>query len=380
MRDILPGEEVCTNYLGEAIRQPSRVRRAQLREGFRFDCRCLVCAAADPASYASREKLVKLGEEILRCRDRPEDGLRMAEEMLELMQQERMSGPRTLAQVCNDGFELSLLLGDSSEVQYWAHMSYEAHRLGWGEDYPMTLRMKHYAQEPPQLAAPASVPASSAAGRASRPPATRGGPRGTDVLAARRAPAKPREEGRAEMERRRGSAVASQSSQRLPSGPQSSQVLEAPEGSRAVRNPLGSSSTVTPHSSQGLPSWQEPSPRGSRECDGDASPQRRPAVLAGAPEVEGDIGASSQVTSAASPGRQEERQPPEATPEEAPRIADAAATAATTAAATAAMAAAATAAATAATADTAATAAPPLSASAEAAEAPRGATWLGAMD
>lgn len=152
VREINPGEEVTVNYLGDTIRHPSAARQAQLREGFRFDCRCAVCEAADPESDLRRERLLRLSDEILDCRDRPEAGLSIAEEMLELMEQEGVGGPRTAAQVCNDGVELSLLTGDTSEVQYWAHMSYEAHRMGWGEDDPMTKKMKHYTQHPPQLA------------------------------------------------------------------------------------------------------------------------------------------------------------------------------------------------------------------------------------
>mmetsp|Transcript_104499 Transcript_104499/g.262987 ORF Transcript_104499/g.262987 Transcript_104499/m.262987 type:complete len:360 (+) Transcript_104499:2-1081(+) len=151
VRDIPVGEEICVNYFGDSIRHPTEVRRAHLRDGFRFDCRCRICVSADPASDRRRERLVKLGDEILSCHDKPEEGLRIAEDMLELMNTEQISAPRTVAQVCNDGFELALLLGDSSEVQYWAHLSYEAHRLGWGEDFPLTRRMKHYAQRPPDL-------------------------------------------------------------------------------------------------------------------------------------------------------------------------------------------------------------------------------------
>mmetsp|Transcript_13489 Transcript_13489/g.47559 ORF Transcript_13489/g.47559 Transcript_13489/m.47559 type:complete len:120 (-) Transcript_13489:64-423(-) len=89
----------------------------------------------------------------------------MAEEMLEIMNIEGISGPRTVAQVCNDGFELSLLIGDDSESQYWAHLSYEAHRLGWGEDYPMTPLMRQYAQQPPKLQGSRPTTASTVTGR-----------------------------------------------------------------------------------------------------------------------------------------------------------------------------------------------------------------------
>eukprot|EP00931_Biecheleriopsis_adriatica_P078655 TRINITY_DN52088_c0_g1_i1.p1 TRINITY_DN52088_c0_g1~~TRINITY_DN52088_c0_g1_i1.p1 ORF type:complete len:394 (-),score=56.17 TRINITY_DN52088_c0_g1_i1:36-1217(-) len=152
VRAVAPGEEICVNYFGDAVQLPRSARQAQLREGFRFDCRCPVCIAADPNSDHRREKLSKLGQEILSCRDTPERGLRIAEEMLEILQQESISAPRTVAQVCNDGFELSLLNGDKSDIQYWAHMSYEAHRLGWGESHEMTRRMRHYSQHPPSLA------------------------------------------------------------------------------------------------------------------------------------------------------------------------------------------------------------------------------------
>lgn len=174
VKDLAPGEEVCVNYFGDLVRQPRSVRQAHLRDGWRFDCRCPPCLAADPASDERRSRLVRLGELILTCRERPEEGVRMAEEMLELMQREGISGPRTAAQVCNDGFELAVLMGDQSEVQLWAHMSYEAHRQGWGEDYPMTRRMKHYVQFPPcpTTAAPAAPAATAAAVGTRRPSRT----------------------------------------------------------------------------------------------------------------------------------------------------------------------------------------------------------------
>eukprot|EP00929_Paragymnodinium_shiwhaense_P097835 TRINITY_DN59431_c0_g1_i2.p2 TRINITY_DN59431_c0_g1~~TRINITY_DN59431_c0_g1_i2.p2 ORF type:complete len:148 (+),score=38.98 TRINITY_DN59431_c0_g1_i2:41-445(+) len=78
--------------------------------------------------------------------------MRVCEEVLELLSQEELSAPRTVAQVCNDGFQLALLAGDTTEVQSWAHLSYEAHRLGWGRDYPMTKQMQHYVMYPPTLA------------------------------------------------------------------------------------------------------------------------------------------------------------------------------------------------------------------------------------
>merc|ERR1719195_254369 len=96
--------------------------------------------------------------------------------MLDLMRQEGISAPRTAAQVCNDGFELAVLMGDRSEVQVWAHMSYEAHRHGWGEDYPMTRRMKHFVQNPPVPAAtgaPAEPESEAPAGQPQRGPGRR---------------------------------------------------------------------------------------------------------------------------------------------------------------------------------------------------------------
>eukprot|EP00933_Yihiella_yeosuensis_P018207 TRINITY_DN15032_c2_g1_i1.p1 TRINITY_DN15032_c2_g1~~TRINITY_DN15032_c2_g1_i1.p1 ORF type:complete len:517 (+),score=104.24 TRINITY_DN15032_c2_g1_i1:40-1590(+) len=152
VRDIEPGEEVCVSYVGDAILQPRSVRQEHIREGFRFVCRCSACIVESGESDRRRLRLTTLREEILGCRDSPEKGLQMAEEMLELLQKENISAPRTVAQICNDGFELSMLMGDDSEAQVWAHMSYEAHRLGWGEQNEMTRRMLHYTQHPPSLA------------------------------------------------------------------------------------------------------------------------------------------------------------------------------------------------------------------------------------
>ncbi|CAE7790170.1 set5 [Symbiodinium sp. CCMP2592] len=151
VRAVQPGEELCVNYFGDAVKLPRTARQEQLRAGFRFECRCSVCVAASPESDRQRQRLTRLSREILSCRNAPERGLRMAEEMLEIMGKEGISAPRSVAQVCNDGFELALLAGDGQEVQYWAHLSYEAHRLGWGEAYEMTRRMRHYAQHPPTL-------------------------------------------------------------------------------------------------------------------------------------------------------------------------------------------------------------------------------------
>jgi len=151
VRAVQPGEELCVNYFGDAVKLPRTARQEQLRAGFRFECRCSVCVAASPESDRQRQRLTRLSQEILSCRNAPERGLRMAEEMLEIMGKEGISAPRSVAQVCNDGFELALLAGDGQEVQYWAHLSYEAHRLGWGEAYEMTRRMRHYAQHPPTL-------------------------------------------------------------------------------------------------------------------------------------------------------------------------------------------------------------------------------------
>mmetsp|Transcript_14331 Transcript_14331/g.31701 ORF Transcript_14331/g.31701 Transcript_14331/m.31701 type:complete len:444 (-) Transcript_14331:11-1342(-) len=168
VRDIAAGEEICVNYIGDTIREPFEARRAQIASAFRFDCCCEACRFSIEERKVSderRTRLVQLGNDILGCQDKPERGLEMAEEMLELMASERISGPRTVAQVCNDGFQLSLLVGDDSEVQYWAHLSYEAHRHGWGEDYPLTKEMKQYSQNPPRLA---NRPASTAASRPKR--------------------------------------------------------------------------------------------------------------------------------------------------------------------------------------------------------------------
>lgn len=151
VRDIAPGEEVCVNYIGDDVCQPRAFRQARLRGGFRFDCCCVTCLSACPKSDERRERLVKLHEEILSYRDRPEEGIRIAENRLELLSTEGIGAPRTAAQVCNDGFELALLMGDREEIQAWAHMSYEAHRLGWGAEHALTKQMHHYAQYPPVL-------------------------------------------------------------------------------------------------------------------------------------------------------------------------------------------------------------------------------------
>lgn len=149
IRDIEQGEEVCVNYIGDDVRHPTPVRRARLRQVFRFDCMCVVCLQVDVSSDARRARLVQLDREILACRERPREGLCLVEEVLRLLQLEGLRAPRTTAQVYNDGFELAVMVGDQSEVRRWAVLSYYAHRDGWGEDYPITKRMKLYAQEPP---------------------------------------------------------------------------------------------------------------------------------------------------------------------------------------------------------------------------------------
>jgi len=107
---------------------------------------------------------MELDSRILTCRERPEEGVKMAEEMLTLLGKEGISAPRTVAQVCNDGYQLAVLAGDKDDTQVWAHMSYEAHRLGWGEDYPMTREMLHYSMNPPTPATSAPSPARARAG------------------------------------------------------------------------------------------------------------------------------------------------------------------------------------------------------------------------
>merc|ERR1712187_754424 len=157
-RAISPGEEICVNYIGDDIRLPTAERQARLRNKMRFDCRCQLCIEVSrgcKSATTSDQRRARLGEletAILDCRTDPEKGLRFVDEALSLLSEEKISAPRTVAQFCNDGFELALLAGDTSEVQAWAHMSYEAHRLGWGEDYPMTKRMHYYTQNPPSLA------------------------------------------------------------------------------------------------------------------------------------------------------------------------------------------------------------------------------------
>lgn len=155
VQNVEPGEELSVNYLGDAIRLPAVERRRAIYEAFRFKCCCRACTKPDAeeaaASDKRRARIAAIDREILDCRERPEEGVRLAEESLRLLSQEGLSAPRTVAQICNDGYELSVLAGDRSEAQVWAHMSYEAHRLGWGENYPMTQLMKTYAQNPQTL-------------------------------------------------------------------------------------------------------------------------------------------------------------------------------------------------------------------------------------
>eukprot|EP00928_Gymnodinium_smaydae_P021349 TRINITY_DN18318_c0_g1_i1.p1 TRINITY_DN18318_c0_g1~~TRINITY_DN18318_c0_g1_i1.p1 ORF type:complete len:439 (+),score=91.48 TRINITY_DN18318_c0_g1_i1:61-1317(+) len=169
VRPIAPGEEICVNYIGDAVRLPTAERRARLGHELRFECRCSLCAAPESEREVSDQRRARLGaldKAILGCQERPLEGLRLVDEMLQLLREEGISAPRTVAQVANDGYELALLAGRREEVKSWARRSYEAHRLGWGEDYPMTVQMKLHSVNPPSLAA---SPAAQAPARNASP-------------------------------------------------------------------------------------------------------------------------------------------------------------------------------------------------------------------
>ncbi|KAG8627514.1 hypothetical protein KVT40_004997 [Elsinoe batatas] len=154
LRDIAPGEEVCTSYID--IVHPTQERRRILRH-WRFKCACTLCVRPGSQSEQRRKKL----EEMTR-RMRKEEGRRgmmewgqwefakalgVLEEMVGLMEEEGLGESDTLGEVLGLGAEYAMGLGWWGMAREWATRALEVEERGLGRDGSEWLEAKERLEE-----------------------------------------------------------------------------------------------------------------------------------------------------------------------------------------------------------------------------------------
>jgi hypothetical protein len=127
IRDIKAGEEITISY---NLGGPRQLRRERMKEEFKFDCACSLCAPPVEGLQESddREIRMQLLDDAIGDADRlmASLGRALADclELLQLYKSEAITDAR-VARVCYDAFQVCVTHGDQARASIFARMAYE---------------------------------------------------------------------------------------------------------------------------------------------------------------------------------------------------------------------------------------------------------------
>lgn len=146
LRDILPGEEVTVAYRN--VLKPTRERLDDILRSHGFVCTCRACTSADRLDDAWRERLRVLDAEIYLTVSRANyvQGVRLAEERLELLKKETWAVFET-SRTCFDAFQACRNAGWTGKAQLWAKRCLQADTALFGPGHPETRAKRDLLRE-----------------------------------------------------------------------------------------------------------------------------------------------------------------------------------------------------------------------------------------
>jgi hypothetical protein len=141
LRDIRPGEEICTAYID--ICSDTAERRRVLQH-WGFECCCETCEAHDLARDARRKKLGELMAVMQRRENKRSfenwgtwdyaEALTTVEEIISLMLEDGLEETDTLGEAYEVAAEYNLAMGCKEDAIKWAEKDLEIERKCCGED------------------------------------------------------------------------------------------------------------------------------------------------------------------------------------------------------------------------------------------------------
>ncbi|KAK2609220.1 hypothetical protein QQS21_002302 [Conoideocrella luteorostrata] len=152
IRPILTGQEITISYVHGGT---STDRKAELMEGFGFECGCGSCSLPESEQRLSdihREHIDSLNSVVVDIFPIARDAnhnLWRCRRLLELLDEEFEGYPGIWAAVANyDAFQICLSHGDLARASVFAERSYKVRVDCQGEDSPEAQRVKSFASHP----------------------------------------------------------------------------------------------------------------------------------------------------------------------------------------------------------------------------------------
>eukprot|EP00397_Hematodinium_sp_SG-2012_P040633 GEMP01044560.1.p1 GENE.GEMP01044560.1~~GEMP01044560.1.p1 ORF type:complete len:344 (+),score=93.21 GEMP01044560.1:91-1122(+) len=157
-RVINKGEELCLEYID--TRASTGIRQKTLRTKYNFTCTCEACvrpAKERMASDLRRARLKLLDEKRVQVLDEtkrrigqsgPRDGLKLVKEYMDMLQEEKLSFPGSLAPPAYDAFQFALMADDLALAKQWIKKTRRYILLHEGPYSEAILDLARYVQNP----------------------------------------------------------------------------------------------------------------------------------------------------------------------------------------------------------------------------------------
>lgn len=145
--DIKPGDEMYTGYID--ILKSRRLRRDELLSKYLFSCECPACCIPDiDASDVRRQEIARLDSKVRNSGKDPQTGLKLVEELLQVIDEEGIHDRYLRARVCDEAFQLSLLAKDLDAAKDWAGKAHVCYSQARGANSPEAQELKEFAEHP----------------------------------------------------------------------------------------------------------------------------------------------------------------------------------------------------------------------------------------
>ncbi|KAF7546917.1 hypothetical protein G7Z17_g8094 [Cylindrodendrum hubeiense] len=152
--DIQTGDEITISYIS-GVSMGYIERQRYLMDGFSFFCACGLCSLPLSARLRNDERLAQIQsiedngdlvnpDEVSR---RSTEVYRQVRQLFELLEEEGIRDMR-LSNACFMAFQIAAIIGDKSRAKVFAEKAYSARKLLSGDDNPVTIAFKRFADRP----------------------------------------------------------------------------------------------------------------------------------------------------------------------------------------------------------------------------------------
>lgn len=153
VKDIVEGEQITVNYLGERINQTRNDRRSTLLRSWQFNCQCDVCGKSEREvkfSDARRKGLAMMDEEVgagVLIMFDPARALDYCRRILQLYQEEGLIGA-SFYRTYYDAFQICVTHGDLARASAFAALAVEMQELCEGKGATGVERIEPFVEHP----------------------------------------------------------------------------------------------------------------------------------------------------------------------------------------------------------------------------------------